>query len=166
MKISDIFQCPKCQCNRLEEVLYGVTTTQGIESVSADGDTVYGPIESEGGETQRFQCQFCGWVVPFVETTADLHEFLTADDSPCKPSGVTAHLNMVRRVAANAAWSTLKVACDSCTGWTVNRDVYSRVYSVRKPFGLRDYTFKVEFLRGTADVKGVTFGNDPSDEDE
>ena len=57
------FKCPKCGCERLEEVLVNVTQSTAIEGVDGDGLLVYGNSSTEGGEVDRFQCLGCGDVI-------------------------------------------------------------------------------------------------------
>ena len=56
------FQCRKCGCKRLEEVMVGVTQSTAIEGVDKDG-LVYGHSSTDGGEIDHFQCLECGEVV-------------------------------------------------------------------------------------------------------
>ena len=53
------FKCPKCGCNRLEEVMTGVTYSSVI-SVAVGGAVDYENASSDGGELDRIQCLECG----------------------------------------------------------------------------------------------------------
>lgn len=79
------FQCPKCGCGVLEEVMENVTVSTVILQTFPDGDATYGDCSHDGGDVVRYQCMMCGWKVPNVEDLADLHNYLNSPESLCKP---------------------------------------------------------------------------------
>ena len=57
------FKCPKCGCDKLEEVLTNCTQSSSIASVEDGGEAEYEHSETEGGEIDRIQCIGCGKVI-------------------------------------------------------------------------------------------------------
>lgn len=79
------FKCQKCGCDRLEEVMDGVTLTTNINSVYEGGDTDYGEDYSNGGSIDRFQCVNCGYELRWdddmvVSSTEELYDWLKKHD--------------------------------------------------------------------------------------
>lgn len=56
------FECPKCECDVLEEVMRNVTQSSTITDAE-DGILDYGNISTDGGEVDRYQCVHCGHVI-------------------------------------------------------------------------------------------------------
>ncbi len=59
------FKCLKCGCEKLEEVMYGVTQFSLIDSLDEDGaiDYTMNGISYEDGNVQYYQCNKCGFIV-------------------------------------------------------------------------------------------------------
>ncbi len=57
------FNCPKCNNNKIEEVIENVTQYSTIDSIDKDGDFKYGQSLAEDGEVQNYQCSKCGFVI-------------------------------------------------------------------------------------------------------
>ena len=59
------FKCtnPDCECKELECVEEGVTLSSTIMSLNEDGDFDYESPSMDGGEINRYQCQYCGFVL-------------------------------------------------------------------------------------------------------
>ena len=54
------FKCPKCGCNRLEEVMTDVVQSSVISIVGDGGEADYENTSTDGGEVDRIQCLECG----------------------------------------------------------------------------------------------------------
>ena len=68
------FKCPKCGCNRLEEVMTDVVQSSVI-AVVEDGAADYENTSTDGGVVDRIQCLECGKVVASdYEELADVAE--------------------------------------------------------------------------------------------
>jgi len=74
------FKCPKCQTNRIEEIMDGAILSMEVKDVEEGGDAEYGEVIVEDGFPDRYQCLNCGWVLPITETTTpsteELYEWL------------------------------------------------------------------------------------------
>lgn len=60
------FKCPKCGCDKLEEVVTNCTQSSSIASVEQEGGRLYPEYENtetEGGELERIQCVTCGRLI-------------------------------------------------------------------------------------------------------
>lgn len=83
MTISESFKCPRCQKNRLEEVMTDVVVAS--EVTECDGDTCeYGEQTNSDGIVSHYQCVECGWIIPGVKGPEDLVTWLndpTRDES-------------------------------------------------------------------------------------
>ncbi len=75
-RIAEAFKCPQCGAHRLEEVMLDVTVASQVISCGEGGDCDYGPQSNEDGEVDRYQCLDCGWIVPDVNDTQQLFEWL------------------------------------------------------------------------------------------
>ncbi len=82
-EIKEMFECPYCGNNCLEEVMSEVFLYNPITHLEKNGDTVYGPRNKEG-QIVQFQCVTCGWTID-VQSTLALYKYLTSPDCPCKP---------------------------------------------------------------------------------
>ena len=76
MKVSDVFECPSCGHNEIEEIQVSATVATEVLEVEDGGDTTYGPTELSDGFSDRFQCVNCGLVLPGISDTDDLYEYL------------------------------------------------------------------------------------------
>jgi predicted nucleic-acid-binding Zn-ribbon protein len=57
------FKCPECSGKELELVEIGAVLTHKIVNLSEDGCFEYAQISIDDGETDRFQCSNCGYVL-------------------------------------------------------------------------------------------------------
>jgi predicted RNA-binding Zn-ribbon protein involved in translation (DUF1610 family) len=84
-EISDLFECPQCGDNRIEEVLSGVTqATEVVNIIEKLKCLEYGTMSTDGGDFVYFQCLNCGWKLPVADVD-DLCDYLHKPDRVCKP---------------------------------------------------------------------------------
>jgi predicted RNA-binding Zn-ribbon protein involved in translation (DUF1610 family) len=76
------FKCPECKGDRLEEIMADVTVASVIISIGEGGDIQYGEQSNEGGHVERYQCMDCGHVIPGIENSEQLFEFLSTGKNP------------------------------------------------------------------------------------
>jgi hypothetical protein len=66
------FECPKCGCDFLEEIMSDVIVNSAIMNLDSEGDFDYGEQIRDGGVVERYQCEGCGWeVVDDFDCTID-----------------------------------------------------------------------------------------------
>ena len=75
------FRCPKCGCDRLEEIMENVTVSSVISSIHESLNFNYSKQSNEGGEIVRYQCMECGYSSEddygaYVNTPEDLVEWI------------------------------------------------------------------------------------------
>jgi hypothetical protein len=75
MTISEMFVCPRCRDNHLEEVMTDVVVASEVTEV--DGDVCeYGEQTNTDGIVSHYQCADCGWTIPGVKCPEELFRWL------------------------------------------------------------------------------------------
>jgi rubredoxin len=80
MKISDVFKCPECGDNRVEEIIDNAVTCSPVLEINDGGDTTYGEANISEGFTDRFQCIGCGFVLEGITNTEELFDHFNNPD--------------------------------------------------------------------------------------
>jgi len=77
VKVADVFECPQCGGNWIEEVQTNVVLSSEVAGIETEeSELLYGEAAWDGGVVDRYQCSRCGYVLGSARTPEGLVAWL------------------------------------------------------------------------------------------